>query len=179
MTPQPIHISVCICTYKRPHFLKRLLEKLGVQKTNGLFTYSIVVADNDCLRSGEPIVAEFATTSSIPARYCVQSQQNIALTRNTALENATGEFVAFIDDDEFTTDHWLLTLYSACEKYGVDGVLGPVKPYFNEQAPEWVVRGDSHRRPTYPTGLVIDWKKGRTGNVLLRREISPYRGAGF
>jgi succinoglycan biosynthesis protein ExoM len=26
-------------------------------------------------------------------------------------------------------------------------------------------------RPTYPTGFVIDWRKGRTGNVLLKREV--------
>ena len=41
------HVSVCICTYKRPVLLKRLLEGLGEQDTSGLFTFSIVVVDND------------------------------------------------------------------------------------------------------------------------------------
>ena len=40
------HISVCICTYKRATFLGRLLENLRDQDTSGLFTYSVVVADN-------------------------------------------------------------------------------------------------------------------------------------
>ena len=34
-----------------------------------------------------------------------------------------------------------------------------------------MVRGRLHERPTYPTGLVIDWKKGRTGNTLLKRTV--------
>ena len=95
------HICVCICTYKRPEFLKRLLGELRGQDTAGLFTYSIVVADNDQLRSAQETVSDYASSSHIPIKYCVEPRQNIALTRNKAVENADGDFVAFIDDDEF------------------------------------------------------------------------------
>jgi len=53
----------------------------------------------------------------------------------------------------------------------VDGVLGPVKRHFDEEPPKWVVKGKFYERPTYPTGFVIDWSKGRTNNVLLKRRI--------
>jgi len=171
MTNETKHISVCICTYKRPRFLKRLLEELDGQDTSGLFTYSIVVADNDHLQSGEAVVRDFAAASSIPIKYCVEPRQNIALTRNKAIENANGDFVAFIDDDEFPTRRWLLTLFKACDEFGVDGVLGPVKRHFDEDPPKWVVKGKFYERPTYPTGFVIDWRKGRTNNVLLKTRI--------
>ena len=171
MTNETKHISVCICTYKRPRFLKRLLEELDGQDTSGLFTYSIVVADNDHLQSGEAVVRDFAAASSIPIKYCVEPRQNIALTRNKAIENANGDFVAFIDDDEFPTRRWLLTLFKACNEFGVDGVLGPVKRHFDEEPPKWVVKGKFYERPTYPTGFVIDWRKGRTNNVLLKKRI--------
>jgi succinoglycan biosynthesis protein ExoM len=165
------HISVCICTYKRHRFLKRLLDELNRQETQNLFTFSIVVADNDHLHSAEETVSEFAAVASIPVKYCVQPQQNIALARNRAVENAVGDFVAFIDDDEFPTSNWLLTLFKACHQYEVDGVLGPVKPHFEEAPPAWVVKGRFYERPTYPTGLVIDGRKGRTGNVLLKKHL--------
>ncbi|PYU50401.1 MAG: glycosyltransferase family 2 protein [Acidobacteria bacterium] len=171
MTEQLKHISVCVCSYKRPDFLKHLLSELGSQETNGLFSYSIVVADNDGLESAWPVVSNFAATSSIPVRYCVEPRQNIALARNRAIENTDGDFVAFIDDDEFPTKLWLLTLFKACGEYGVDGVLGPVKPHFDEEPPQWVLKGKFYERPTYPTGFVIDGSKGRTGNVLLKRRI--------
>jgi len=165
------HISVCICTYKRPDFLGRLLRELAAQVADGLFTYSIVVADNDALRSAEPVVVEFAASSPVPVKYCVEPRQNIALTRNMAVANADGSYIAFIDDDEFPDKHWLATLFKACEKYHVDGVLGPVRRHFDVEPPKWVVKGNFYERPTYPTGLVIDWRKGRTGNVLLKREL--------
>src|SRR5215469_9249606 len=41
------HICVCICTYKRPGPLQRLLKGLEGQETQGLFSFSVVVADND------------------------------------------------------------------------------------------------------------------------------------
>jgi len=179
MTDKLKHISVCICTYKRPLFLTRLLEALRDQDTSGLFTYSMVVADNDHLQSAKTVVWEFAAASSIPVIYCVEPRQNIALARNKAVENADGDFVAFIDDDEFPTRRWLQTLFKACKQYDVDGVIGPVKRHFDQQPPQWIVKGNFYERPTYPTGFVIDWRKGRTGNVLLRRRLFAAGGQPF
>ena len=179
MNPTP-HIAVCICTYKRLLFLKRLLDELAAQETRGLFTYSIVVADNDQSRSAEAVVEDFAARSDISITYCVEPRQNIALTRNKAVENADGDFVAFIDDDEFPIKGWLLALFTTCSDCDVDGALGPVKPHFDEQPPKWVVQTKFYDRPTYPTGFIIDWRKGRTGNVLLKKrlfetEAQPFR----
>ena len=174
------HISVCICTYKRLPFLRRLLAELAAQATDGLFTYSVVVADNDRHESAKAVVEEWSAGSTLQVDYCLEPRQNIALTRNQAIANAKGDFIAFIDDDEWPTSSWLLTLFRACRDYGVDGALGPVKPHFDEQPPRWVVAGKFYDRPSYPTGFVIDWRKGRTGNTLLKRalfdgETQPFR----
>jgi glycosyltransferase involved in cell wall biosynthesis len=171
MSDETQHISVCVCTYKRPQFLKRLLEELRGQETGELFTYSIVVVDNDRLRSAEQVVREFAASSAIPIFYHVELRQSIALARNKAIENASGDLIAFMDDDEFPIKRWLLTLFEALNKFAVDGVLGPVKPHFDDEPPQWVVKGKFYDRPSYPTGFVIDWRKGRTGNVLLKRQL--------
>ena len=171
MNSNPPHISVCICTYKRPEYLKRLLQELGGQQTNGLFTYSIVVAENDQLRSAESTVAEFATTAPIQVKYCVEPRQGIARARNLAVGAAEGDFVAFIDDDEFTSTDWLLHLFETLKASTADGVLGPVKPYFDSQTPQWVIDAGIYDRPLHSTGLVLDWQMCRTGNVLLKRQL--------
>jgi glycosyltransferase involved in cell wall biosynthesis len=173
------HLSVCICTYRRPHLLAGLLRALDGQETDGRFTYSIVVVDNDHARSAEAVVGEFAASSGLAVRYQVEPRQNIARARNKAIESARGDLVAFIDDDECPPPRWLVTLFLARQTYGVDGVLGPVRPRFAEPPPAWVVDGKFYERPTYPTGFVIDWRKGRTGNVLLRREALPPDGPAF
>ncbi len=171
MSAGPPHIDVCICTYRRPQLLQRLLESLCDLETEGRFTYAIVVADNDRLESSRIPVAAFAAAGRLPIWYCVEPRQNIALARNKAVEHATGDFLAFIDDDEFPTRRWLLNLFETCLRYEASGALGPVKPHFDEAPPRWVVDGGFYARPTYPTGFVIDWRKGRTGNLLIDRRV--------
>ncbi len=171
MSTETPHISVCICTYKRPQFLKRLLRGLAKQDTGGLFTFSTVVADNDHALSAEPVVREFTATSDIRVTYCVEPRQNIALARNKAVENAEGDLVASIDDDEFPATDWLLHLFNARLNYGVDGVLGPVKPYYECPPPDWVIKGGFFERPCYATGYKLNWGETRTGNALFNRQI--------
>ena len=165
------HICVGICTYKRAAMLRHLLNEISRQENGGLFTLSVVITDNDEGRSAEPVVEAARAELGLDIKYCIEPRQNIALARNKVVENASGDYLAFIDDDEFPGTEWLLTLFNACDKYKVDGVLGPVKPFFEEEAPKWVVEGRFYDRPSYPTGFVIDGPKGRTGNVLLRKSI--------
>jgi succinoglycan biosynthesis protein ExoM len=165
------HICVCVCTYKRPEFLSRLLCELARQDTAGAFTYSIVIVDNDQLRSAEPVVGAHTAGSAIPIRYHVEPRQNIALARNKAVLNAHGDFIAFIDDDEFPVSEWLLCLFSTLREYGADGVLGPVKPYFRDCAPGWVREGGFYERPLHPTGMRLVWSQCRTGNALIKSAV--------
>jgi predicted glycoside hydrolase/deacetylase ChbG (UPF0249 family) len=165
------HISVCICTYKRPAPLKRLLKDLNRQSTAGLFTYSIVVADNDASRSGEVAVNELRLELAVPINYCVEPQRGIARARNKVMENAEGDFVALIDDDEFPIRDWLLNLFKTCKRYGVDGVLGPVRRYFDEEPPMWLKKSSLFDRAVNPTGMQVEWRGARTGNALLKRAI--------
>jgi len=149
----------------------RLLERLDNQQTEGLFTYSIVVVDNDHRRSAQQILARFSSTARSTVTYCVEPQQNIALARNTALQHAEGDWIAFIDDDEFPEDNWLCNLFKACTAYEADGVLGPVKPYFESDPPPWVTKGRFFERSTHATGHRVAWSEARTGNVLFRKSI--------
>lgn len=171
MINNKIQITVCVCTFKRQKLLKNLLEKLQNQVTNDIFDYSVVVVDNDRNESARDIVNSCIKKSKMNVSYFCEPEQNIALARNKAVNNARGDFIAFIDDDELPTDHWLLTLYETCEKWKVAGVLGPVLPYFEIEPPEWVVRGRFFERPTHETGSVLDWEDTRTGNVIIRRKI--------
>jgi succinoglycan biosynthesis protein ExoM len=151
--------------------LRSLLEDLERQETDGLFTYSILVVDNDREEGARAVVEEFAAKKSVSVDYQVEPKQNIALARNRAVAHFTGEYLVFIDDDENPIRRWLVTLFLACQKYNSHGALGPVHPRFDVQPPPWVVKGKFYDRSTYPTGTVIDWRKGRTGNTLLKREV--------
>src|ERR1019366_8229643 len=102
LTKEIAHISVCVCTFKRPHLLQRLLTELASQETKGGFTYSVVVVDNDTSRSAESVTSEFVQSSSTPVRYVAEPRQNIALARNRAVENAVG----MVEDEYIVIGGW-------------------------------------------------------------------------
>lgn len=171
MSDRPQHVTVCVCTFQRPALLKRLLEELVRQETGGSFTYSVVVADNDEKQSARQLVLEFDARAPIRALYCSEPEQNIARARNKALENATGDYIAFIDDDEFPATTWLVNLLETCHLYHADGVLGPVKAHFEKPPPKWATKGRFFERPMHKTGHQVSLKEARTGNVLLDRRM--------
>ncbi len=166
------HICVCVCTYKRPNYLKRLLKELQSQKTEERFTFSAVIIDNDSELSAKRIVAGISKEASLQIEYYTEPEKNIALARNKAVQHATGDFIAFMDDDEFPSENWLLRLYKSICEYRVDGILGPVKPYFEPEPPTWVVKSGLCERSSFPTGTMLQNPKyTRTGNVLFDKRI--------
>jgi glycosyltransferase involved in cell wall biosynthesis len=165
------HITVCICTFKRPALLQDLLLKLERQRTDELFTYDVVVTDNDVTRSAESVVMTFASSSRLAVTYCVEPEANIARARNRAVGEARGDLIAFIDDDESPTAEWLYSLLRTREQFQADAVLGPVLGQFQQEPPPWVKKGKFFDRPRYPTGRPITWPEARSGNVLLVRDM--------
>ena len=171
MEPGIDHIAVCVCTYKRPRMLERLLAELQKQKTDARFTYSIVVVDNDRARSAEDVVASHKKESTVRIDYHCEPEQNIALARNRAVANAGGNLIAFIDDDELPEMTWLLDLRDALLTFEADGILGPVRPSYTQETPSWIIKGKFYERPEHETGQILNWNETRTGNALLKARL--------
>ena len=165
------HISVCICTLKRREWLAGLLPAVANQLTEGRFTFDVVVVDNDVDRSSEYVVRRTARASGIRFTYDCEPERNISLARNRAIRNATGNLLAFIDDDERPGADWLLLLHRTIIAQAAHGVLGPVEPEFPESAPAWLRNGRVFRRRRLPTGARIASRDARTGNLLVQRSI--------
>lgn len=166
-----VHISVCICTYRRNQMLERLLRKIALQETGGLFDYSLVVVDNDAAGPARQMVMRLQKELGLDITYGVEQEQTISAARNHALRLAKGSYIGIIDDDEFPPPHWLITMYRAIRTFDVDGALGPVHPFFDRQPPEWLVKSRFCERPVYRTGTLLQWDQTRTGNVLLKKDV--------
>jgi glycosyltransferase involved in cell wall biosynthesis len=176
---EPDEITVCVCSYRRPELLERLLAALAVQRTDGSFTFLCAIVDNDPLESARSVVERLQPVFPVPIRYAVETTRNFALARNQALRLVSGNYFAFIDDDELPCEDWLLQLWRTLHRYRADAVLGPVRPYFERHPPSWVVRSRICDRPSYPTGSTVHWRKTRTGNVLLRTALVAKDGIRF
>ncbi|MGD8808965.1 MAG: glycosyltransferase [Gammaproteobacteria bacterium] len=171
-------ITVCICTYKRPEMLRRLLETLAEQRTGGEFEFSVAVVDNDSAGSAEDTVRDVQRRSVLDIRYCIEAQANIAMARNRTLELADGDYAAFIDDDEYPEPNWLAALFSAARRFDADGVIGFVRPDFEREPAAWIADGKFFFKPAPPlppTGTELF--AGITSNALV--SLKSVRRAGL
>jgi succinoglycan biosynthesis protein ExoM len=159
-------ISLCINTFRRPKRLDVLLGDLAQQRRG---PDEVVIVDNDANGSARPVVEHHRSRGApFPIRYDVQPEPGIARTRNLTVELATGDWLAFIDDDERAPEPWLERLADAAVRYGADGVLGPVVRILPDDAPAWIRRGSFYDRPRQASGSVVPLNRLCFGNVLLR-----------
>ena len=168
--PNNMRIAICIGTYKRPELLRALL--LGISHL--IFCkepppqIEIIVVDNDHLRTAEPICA--SVTLSWPLRYFVEQRRGIAHVRNRAVQEAGAvDSIAFLDDDEVPTPHWLDELLFAQRRFHADVVAGPVLPQFAPGAPAWVSTSRLFHRPAFSTGQSLQICS--TNNALVRSAV--------
>jgi succinoglycan biosynthesis protein ExoM len=133
------HVCVCIPTYKRAELLKKLLCGLARQSTAGLFTYSVVIVDNDEALTAKPVVDSFSAAVQFDVRYYSEPVKNISIARNNCVKHAQGDYLAFIDDDEYPASDWLLNMYCAITATEVDAVGGVVFPVIKPEFPGWLI----------------------------------------
>lgn len=161
-----MNISLCIATYRRPERLTALLQDLARQQ---LTPVEVIIVDNDAAGSARAIAERAnADGAPFPIHYEIQPQRNIALTRNRTVALSSGDWVAFVDDDERAPTTWLRQLADAAATHRADGVLGPVVPQVPAHAPAWIRRGRFYEFPRMRTGSLVPFNRMRFGNVLLR-----------
>jgi succinoglycan biosynthesis protein ExoM len=159
-------ISVCIPTFRRNDRLRAVLDDLAQQD---LRPDQVVVVDNDPTGVARAVIEQYRA-SGVPFRldYDVQAEPNIAITRNRTVQLASGDWLAFVDDDERVPRYWLRELMNAAEKSNADGVLGPVEPRVPLSAPAWIRAGRFYDFPHQAEGAEVPLNCMRFGNVLLR-----------
>jgi len=170
--PQPNDpISVCICTYKRPDHLARLLRSLAAQELDDEMAFGAIVVDNDPEASARETAETIRDDLPFELQYVHEPEPGIVAARNTSVRVSSTPFIAFIDDDEFADRRWLATLQQAFFESDADAVLGPVRPHFENHPPRWLVKSGVCERDEFPTGTrITDSRHTRTGNVLISRE---------
>lgn len=160
-------LSVCIATYRRVDRLAALLVDLTGQQ---LLPDEVVVVDNDPQGSARAVVEATSRNAPFAVRYEVQPVKNISITRNRTVALASGDWLAFIDDDERAPTGWLAQLMQAAVQWQADGVLGPVEPVVPSEAPAWIRRGRFYEWQRLESGTVVPPNRLRFGNVLLRAQ---------
>ncbi|PYS55012.1 MAG: glycosyl transferase, partial [Acidobacteria bacterium] len=109
-------ISVVVCTYNGNRTIRECLEGLSkVEYPN----FEVIVVDDG---STEPVAA---IAWEYGFRVIRTENRGLSSARNTGIEAASGEIVAYIDDDAYPDPHWLTYLAVTFLKTSHAGVGGP------------------------------------------------------
>ena len=120
-------ISVILPTYNRAHWLGDAIQSLLAQKTDDRFDYEILVIDNNSTDSTAKIALRFVQDGPPLLRFLHQPLPGDAPTRNYGITNASGNWLAFFDDDQLAESNWLFELHRAAHLLKARIVGGPVR----------------------------------------------------
>jgi glycosyltransferase involved in cell wall biosynthesis len=132
----------------------------------------LTVVDNDAQESAKEVTSRAKSEAPFEIEYQVEPERSISLARNKLVKYSTGDMIAFIDDDEFPDENWLLFHYRTLLGSEADGVLGPVIAHFDTTPPPWLPKSGLLDRKRFRTNTILtESRYTRTGNVLLWRDI--------
>ncbi|PPK95214.1 glycosyl transferase family 2 [Kineococcus xinjiangensis] len=117
-------ITVVVCTRERPESLQRCLDSIAALDYHDL---EILVVDN-APRTEATRELCAAAARSVPLRYVREPAAGLSRARNTAIREASGEVIAFLDDDERADPDWLVALAAEFQDPRVGVVSGLVLP---------------------------------------------------
>ena len=112
-------ISVVVCSHNGSRTIRDCLE--GVRRLE-YANFEVIVVDDGSTDATADIAREY------DVRLIRTESQGLSAARNTGMRAATGEFVAYLDDDAYPDPHWLQYLASAFARDGHVGVGGPNVP---------------------------------------------------
>jgi succinoglycan biosynthesis protein ExoM len=161
-------VTVCLCTFKRSSLGATLLS-LDKQDLPPGVALDIVVVDSDLAGSAHALVSQTQATMTVPVRYVLAARPGVAAARNKAVTEATGHWLAFIDDDETAAPNWLAQLLTCAERFDAQVVFGALLTIYPSACPEWIKTGDLFGRQLPPTGTYVN--HGPTGNTLVARAV--------
>lgn len=133
-------IAICVCTYRRPAQLARLLQKLAALALPPRTMFVIVDNEGGSAQT-DKLVRGFRESCTAPVISVVEPEPGLAAARNAAFRAARAagaDAVAMLDDDEWPADQWLTKLAETASRTGAAVVGGPVYPVFDvgETPPE-------------------------------------------
>lgn len=121
-------ISVVIPTYNVAPYLRLCLESIESQT----YPHFEVLLINDGSRDDSKDICQEFINKDKRFRYFEQENLGISAARNTGIVHSNGEFITFIDGDDFIDPNYLEELYHAALKNDSEIVVASYKE-FNEE----------------------------------------------
>lgn len=151
MSDNSLKISCVICTYRRTDVLEGAIQSV-INQTLDPKLYEIIIVDNNSQDNTPDIVKPYTELSSHKVVYILEEKVGLSYARNTGIDNAQSEIIAFIDDDAEADSKWLEALLVAYESSAdIWAVGGKILPIWDAERPQWLEDGNLRALS------IVDW----------------------
>lgn len=107
---EPI-ISVIIPTYRPQDYVKKCLSSLASQTIRETFEILIILNGEKNPYYGELLIWEEEILKNISSKIIYTDQKGVSNARNIGLSHAKGNYIVFVDDDDYVSEFYLERLY--------------------------------------------------------------------
>jgi len=137
-------ITAILCTYNRSGSLAKALESLASSVVPETVEWEILVVDNNSSDQTRAVVAGFIDRYPGRFRYLFEARQGKSYALNSGIREASGEILAFLDDDVSVEPNWLHNLTSVLHDGEWAGSGGRILPASGYLPPRWLALDGPH-----------------------------------
>lgn len=122
-------VSVIVPIYNVESYLRRCLDSLVKQKHQNI---EIIMVDDCSTDNSASIAKEYA--EKYPQFLFIQKEVNggLSAARNTGMKATTGEWLAFVDSDDWVTEDYISSMYEVAKKDDADIVMSSIYYAYGE-----------------------------------------------
>src|SRR3954466_9456793 len=138
MTTDSMRLTVAICTWNRSALLRQTLEQMTSLRIPPGLEWELLVVNNNCTDETDSVLADFA--ARLPLRRLFEPKPGQSNARNTAVNESTGSYIVWTDDDVLVDPDWLAAYARAFERWPDASIFGgPIEPWWEGTPPAWLV----------------------------------------
>lgn len=133
----PVLCTVALCTHNHADRLTRTLADLRrlARPQSG---WELLVIDNGCTDGSSQLLATQNWPEDWRVRVVREEKLGLSNARNRAIDEASGEYVIFVDDDETPHPDWLCAYERLIEQQRPDAFGGTIRVLFEDERPAWL-----------------------------------------
>lgn len=170
-------VSVIVPVYNTEKYLRDCLDSLVSQSLDDM---EIIVVDDASTDNGYEIIEEYAL--KYPQLKVYHNDKNIgqSMARNIGLEMASGEYIGFVDSDDFIEKTMYETMYEGAIESGADVVSVGIdfidSDVNRDRDSLFKARWKGNLVNTYVDPMQVYWESPSCCNKIFKRElIGDYR----
>lgn len=165
-------ISIIVPVYNAENYLRRCIDSI-LEQTYTNFELLLI---NDGSTDGSAKILEEVKESDSRIRVVHKKNEGVSATRNLGLKLATGDYITFIDSDDFVDKLYLDVLYKSLTENDADIASGNFASFNEErQAFLFFTTDETYFEKVYSPQEWLDQENNPRHNLFLTVIFTPFK----